>query len=541
VRALLQAMQEQTKSIAAKDLGLLGKAHFATRFAAYGVVPDSFQYKRALCEVDGVPYALEAAFGYYPDRAHCRVAGINWSHGLVNPFRSLGRGYGEDSLDAILVNQYAGLDEPLVFALHLAAPRLAFTDKAKSALVLPPVVAMELVNLVEGVTKGWARVRKAEERDASAEARRLDRLVRSTRESIKDVAYEVMERAYLKVSDGDRLPANARQIMYAARNEIQERTGKQLNDQYFTQTLLPDYMAEHEVEWDVTFDDRGHLREPHTGHSIGLGTIPVREYLRQMGAPELLDPQLSPAGIATRGPHGCYGALLFLEKEGFDALLKQVQLAERYDIAIMSTKGMSVTAARQLVDRMCGSHQIPLLVLHDFDKSGFSILGTLKEATRRYTFANEINVIDLGLRLADIAGLQAEDVFDRGSEESRRANLLQNGASEEEAEFLLRSRVELNAMTSRALVAFIERKLNEHRVHKLLPNASELARAYRLFAHGRQAEEIIARELTKLNDAAGIAVPNDLVARVVAYLDAHPTSRWDAAVAAICRDRPQVT
>jgi hypothetical protein len=120
-------------------------------------------------------YALEAAFGYCPDRAHCRISGINWSPGLVNPFRSLGRGYGEDSLDAILVDQYAGLAEPLVFALHLAAPRLAFTDKAKSALVLPPPVVTELVNLVEGVTKRWARVRKAEERDASAEARRLDR------------------------------------------------------------------------------------------------------------------------------------------------------------------------------------------------------------------------------------------------------------------------------------------------------------------------------------------------------------------------------
>ena len=29
--------------------------------------------------------------------------------------------------------------------------------------------------------------------------------------------------------------------MYAARKYIQERTGKQLNDTYFTQTLLPDY------------------------------------------------------------------------------------------------------------------------------------------------------------------------------------------------------------------------------------------------------------------------------------------------------------
>ena len=44
-------------------------------------------------------------------------------------------------------------------------------------------------------------------------------------------------------SANGRLPANARQIMYAARPKIQRMTDKQLNDQYFTQVLLPDYIA----------------------------------------------------------------------------------------------------------------------------------------------------------------------------------------------------------------------------------------------------------------------------------------------------------
>ena len=42
-------------------------------------------------------------------------------------------------------------------------------------------------------------------------------------------------------------------------------------------------------------------------------------------------------------------------------LFEAVKLAERYDLAIMSTKGMSVTAARELVDVLCGDHGIPLL------------------------------------------------------------------------------------------------------------------------------------------------------------------------------------
>ncbi len=85
-----------------------------------------------------------------------------------------------------------------------------------------------------------------------------------------------------------------------------------------------------------------------------------------------------------------------------------MKLAERYDIAIMSTKGMSVTASRELVDKLCGEHDIPLLVLHDFDKAGFSIVGTLKRDTRRYTFEHNINVIDIGLHIDDIDGLETE-------------------------------------------------------------------------------------------------------------------------------------
>jgi DNA topoisomerase VI subunit A len=71
------------------------------------------------------------------------------------------------------------------------------------------------------------------------------------------------------------------------------------------------------------------------------------------------------------GPDGLFGAVLFVEKEGFMPLFEATRLADRYDIAIMSTKGLSVTAARRLVDQMCGRYKIPLLVLHDFDKSGF--------------------------------------------------------------------------------------------------------------------------------------------------------------------------
>src|SRR4030095_3448270 len=228
--------------------------------------------------------------------------------------------------------------------------------------------------------------------------------------------------------------AEARQVMYAARGDIQELTGKTLDDQYFTQTLLPDYLIEFQnktARWDVVFDDRGHFTEPHTELEIGLGTLGVRGYLSSIEFIAAIDRDKkraiqkgattthadmtpsSPPLHSTSGPKNRFGAILFIEKEGFLPLFKAVRLAERYDIAIMSTKGMSNTAARRLVDSLCQRLKgVPLLIVRDFDKAGFSIASTLQNDTRRYGFKNRLVVHDLGLRLTDV-GERGRDTRER--------------------------------------------------------------------------------------------------------------------------------
>ena len=54
---------------------------------------------------------------------------------------------------------------------------------------------------------------------------------------------------------------------------------------------------------------------------------------------------------------------------------------------------------------MCADYDIPLLLLHDFDKSGFSIAGTWQRDTKRYEFQNAIEMIDLGLTLKDVEAM----------------------------------------------------------------------------------------------------------------------------------------
>jgi hypothetical protein len=114
-----------------------------------------------------------------------------------------------------------------------------------------------ILRAVKKGTEKWAKQRKAEERDAAAYHRRKERLTRRRPVTIKEVAWEIMERAYMIASADGTLPATATQIMYAARRTIQERTGKQLDRRYFNYTVLPDYLDKHDVDWDVVFDDRG--------------------------------------------------------------------------------------------------------------------------------------------------------------------------------------------------------------------------------------------------------------------------------------------
>jgi hypothetical protein len=396
--------------------------------------------------------------------------------------------------------------------------------------------------ITSAVTKAagkWTATKKSEERHPSYVSYRRVRMTAARGLSQKDAAAQVMGEAYMAASTNGTLPANARQVMYAARPKIETLTsGRRLDDQYFCQTLLPDYMEEHGVDWDVVFDARGHFTEPHDGKIVNLGTLDVRSYLDKIRGAEFEEPELNAANISTHGPDCNFGAVLFIEKEGFQPLFQRVKLAERHDIAIMSTKGVSVTAARLLVDRMCSAHSIPLFVLHDFDVAGFTILDTLRRDTRRYQFESDFEVIDLGLRLADVRalGLPSEGAASsKSSAGAIRDRLRNSGATPEECEFLVHQRVELNAMTSQQLIAFIERKLAEHGIKKIVPPKQTLDETYRLFERGRRLQEAYDAVETDL-DAADVSAPDDIEQQVTKILKDRPTLRWDAAVKEVQAD-----
>jgi hypothetical protein len=81
-------------------------------------------------------------------------------------------------------------------------------------------------------------------------------------------------------------------------------------------------------------------------------------------------------------------------------------------------------------------------------------------------------------------------------------------------------------------IQFVERKLNENGVAKVIPSAEMLAEAFTTFKRGRLAYAALKAELERLNKEP-VDVPADLADRGKAHLAEKPAATWDSAVRAI--------
>jgi hypothetical protein len=105
-----------------------------------------------------------------------------------------------------------------------------------------------------------------------------------------------------------------------------------------------------------------------------------------------------------------------------------------------------------------------------------------------------------------------------------------------EITFLRHRRVELNAMPADVFVRFLQRKLAEHGIGKVVPGNDVLE---------RHARHVLTRALTNKaldairtkaeEDATSIALPAELRRQVVAALRRQPDIPWDVAVSNIAR------
>lgn len=397
----------------------------------------------------------------------------------------------------------------------------------------------DLAAAVRSATNAWKKAKRQADKEDRVRKRDLEKLrsYRPPKVTIRQAAFSVMERAYMKASANGRYYANARQIMYAARPWILELTDGELwkKSSYFTQTLLKDYIEMYDPPWKVVWDSRGHLTEPHTQKLIGLGGIEVMKYVGAWTGAEFEKyPADAPKNrIETTGPTLRFGAVLFIEKEGFDFILKDVGIAEKYDIAIMSTKGLPVGAACRLAHQFV-SKGIKVLVMHDFDLDGFKIVRTLRRGTR---LAPGTPVIDIGFRFEDIDGLQSEQVVYK-QKKNPKSYLRLCGATEKECDFLVKplsiygwygERVELNAMTSDELIAWLERKFYEHGISKLIPDDDILDKAYQRAVYQKRVNEETERIRQQIKSEK-VVIPSDLKRQVADKVLDDPELSWDEAI-----------
>ena len=123
-------------------------------------------------------------------------------------------------------------------------------------------------------------------------------------------------------------------------------------------------------------EPRGSITHPHRDETITLGTLMVEEYER---------------------PIWNFNKLVYIEKEGANEALKDNGWLERHDCAVMSSKGFSTRAARDLIDKLA-EHDEPIEVFcaHDADAYGTMIYQTLQEATKARG-ARKIKITNIGL------------------------------------------------------------------------------------------------------------------------------------------------
>src|SRR5262249_53519386 len=151
LRRLLKAMQESSRPVQPKKLGLIGKSHLtATMVNLFDVEEHSVRYRNAVLEVKGLPYVLEVAFGYHAEeRERVLITGVNWSPSPRCPF---------SSLLWLLRDSWVRDEDPCVLIAHLACPRPEFTDTGKTVLSLPVEVEQALKECVRKVCSAWHRL-----------------------------------------------------------------------------------------------------------------------------------------------------------------------------------------------------------------------------------------------------------------------------------------------------------------------------------------------------------------------------------------------
>jgi hypothetical protein len=235
---------------------------------------------------------------------------------------------------------------------------------------------------------------------------------------------------------------------------------------YFRGTVLQEYQQENGKLEGLYYDPRGRLHEPHTKEMVDIGTREVETYTF---------------------PDYVFDKILFVEKKGQMPLLEAANIAERYDMAIMTGEGFATEAARVLLENASKEQDYQLFVLHDADPSGYSIARTVREETKRMP-GYSVDVIDLGLKVEEVVeleGVHPEEFVQKSQLAKPLLDSLEEGSlvrewfvgeevevteNDRKKKAWRRKRIELDSLSAPQVIEYLERKLRESDVRgKVIP------------------------------------------------------------------------
>ncbi len=279
---------------------------------------------------------------------------------------------------------------------------------------------------------------------AIRKAKRDGAAARDSKLTKKKVIVENLPNGIAAASGEGRYRFSERQLFYAIRGAFIEAFGQEPGWGYFCQ-VITNYENQHGDISGLYRDPRGIIYHPHLGEEIPLGTLYVEQYER---------------------PPWLFKNVLYCEKEGLFAILRAEKWAEKNDCALMTSKGFSGRAARDLIDLLAETdEECNFYCIQDADAAGTMIYQTLQEATKARG-ARKVKIVNLGLEPAEARemGLPVEKV----KRKSRKVQAVADYVGENDRLWLQRYRVELNAMTTPQFLEWLDRKFQPY-AGKLIP------------------------------------------------------------------------
>jgi 5S rRNA maturation endonuclease (ribonuclease M5) len=549
-RAAASVLLREMKSASAEPkvtvLGQVPEAHYVGLLGQlYGV--ERYWYRHGGLVHEGIPWHIEVVVAETVDPGETFYA-CNYAVSFGDPLADVPLTSAEVSAfgaRSFLTRCDAVPDFPndrrRAAIVHVTCGAPAFTDKGKVKLVVPDAVADAFGRVLWQAGKDLWREDRAADRAERAYRRAAERARKEAtrpRMTKKQAVFAVIPEAVRQQRGGTDLPFSSHSLFYKIRPLfLQLLPGETLTASYCEQTLIPAYERERGPIEGMYREPRGELHHPHDPRgerTVPLGTREVRAY---------------------EPPEWTFDKILVVEKAGLWPVIDAARLADRYDMAVITSEGFAAEACRTLLADL-DDRDVTVFVLHDADHPGYNIARTLGEETARMP-GHHVDVADLGLTVDDAVSLnmESETYYRESALPTRLVPLLSEAALDwftgtpcehdfhgKPTKWQCR-RVELNAFTSPGLVAYIEDGLRANGADsKVIPPAGVLAADAR-----RQHDMVLADEARQIiADLVGADAIAELITRetaerldftidpdaIGARLEQDRTQPWGTAVSA---------